>query len=118
MTSLRTTGAAVLTAATLVLAGCAQAEDAVRGAAEGVASSAASQAAEAAKKLAREQLCKISSDGKISPSESRSLDAAVAAAESAGVPREITDAARQLADEGTAAPRQAVADLQEQCAAA
>jgi hypothetical protein len=96
------------------LAGCSQAEEAARGAAESAATQAASAAGEAAKDTIRQQICRIAQDG-ISPEEATAIREAADAAERAGVPQEIVDAARAVAEAGVNAPREAVERLQQEC---
>jgi hypothetical protein len=98
-----------------LLAGCSQAEEAARGAAESVATEAASKAAEAATDVVRQQVCRIAADGKVSPEEATAIRQAADAAERAGVPRDIVDAAREVAQAGANAPQEAVDRLRQEC---
>jgi hypothetical protein len=123
--------AAGLALAAVPLAGCSQAEEAARGAAESVATEAASKAAEAAEGVAtraaskaaeaatdvvRQQLCRIAADGRVSPEEATAIREAADAAERAGVPQDIVDAARAVAEAGANAPQEAVDRLRQKCA--
>jgi len=105
----------VIGSALAMLAGCSQAEEAARGAAESVATEAASAAGEAAKDAVRQQLCRIAQDGTVSPEEATAIREAADAAERAGVPRDIVDAARAVAESGANAPQEAVRQLQQEC---
>jgi hypothetical protein len=113
--------------AALFVAGCSQAEDVARDTADQVASAAASRAGELATEAAskagqaatdavRRQVCEIAADGKVSEEEAGAIRSAADAADRAGVPQEIVDAARAVADAGPSAPPEAVDRLRQECA--
>jgi hypothetical protein len=117
-------GLAALSIGALAATGCSQAEDAASSAARDLASQAASRAAtaaaskagEVAKDVVRDQVCRIAADGKIDAQEAAAIRQAADAAERAGVPRDIVDAARAVATAGAEAPEQAVDRLRQECA--
>ena len=100
--------------AAVLLAGCAEAEDAARSA----ASSAVSQAANAAAEQVKGQICKVVEDGLVSTSDKAALGGLVAGAETAGVPAEITGPLKAIAQAGDQVPADSVRELQKACAAA
>ena len=100
--------------ASVLLAGCAQAEEA----ASNAASSAASQVANAAAEQVKGQICKVIEDGLVSASDKAALAGLVAGAETAGVPPEITSPLKAIAQAGDQVPADAVRELQKACAAA
>jgi len=100
--------------AVVLLAGCAEAEDAAKSA----ASSAVSQAANAAADQVKGQICKVIEDGLVSASDKAALAGLVAGAETAGVPAEITGPLKAIAQAGDQVPSDSVRELQKACAAA
>lgn len=97
--------------ALLLVAGCSQAEEAVQNA----ASSAASGVANAAAEQVKGQICALLEDGVVSASDKTVLTGLVAGAETAGLPSEITNPLREIAEAGDAVPSQSVKQLQEAC---
>ncbi|MFC9353868.1 hypothetical protein [Arthrobacter sp. NPDC057013] len=100
--------------ALVLLTGCAQAGEAARNA----ASSAVSQAANAAAEQVKGQICTIVEDGLVSASDKAALAGLVAAAETAGVPAEITGPLKAIAQAGDQVPGDSVRELQKACGAA
>ncbi|WP_088286708.1 hypothetical protein [Kineosporia sp. A_224] len=127
MNSTTSTSRAVLAAAAAVLAlaltGCGVAEDAVQGA-QDAASDKASQAVDDAKSKAsakaselavaavRTQICNLVKDGSLSEADATALEGLAAAGDEAGVPAEVVDLAKSLADAGKAATAGQVSDLE------
>ncbi|MDQ4046987.1 MAG: hypothetical protein M3127_06430 [Actinomycetota bacterium] len=103
--------ALVLVPALLLVAGCSQAEEAVQNA----ASSAASGVANAAAEQVKGQICALLEDGLVSASDKAALGGLVAGAEAAGVPSEIMNPLREIAEAGDAVPAESVKQLQEAC---
>lgn len=97
----------------LLLAGCGS----VQNAAETAASDAASQVATAAADEAKKQACAIVEDGLVSVEDKALLGGLVSAAETAGVPSDITTPLGQIAKAGDQAPAESVTALKEACAA-
>ena len=123
------TALAVPALAALLLTGCGAAEDLAQGAqdaaadkasevAEGAQSAAASKASELAADAVRTQVCNLVKDGSLSAADAQALEGLIPAAEAAGVPAEVLDIARTVADEGTSAAQGQVDDLQAQACAA
>lgn len=98
----------------VLLAACAQAEEA----AQNAASSAVSQAANAAAEQVKGQICALIEDGLVSASDKAALAGLVAGAETAGVPAEITGPLKAIAQAGDKVPSDSVRDLQKACGAA
>lgn len=94
-----------------MLVGCSQIEET----AGGIASDAASQVAGAAAEEVRSQVCSLVSDGNVSAEDKRLLGGLVDAAETAGVPAEITDPLRDIAAAGDQVPAESVDALNEAC---
>ena len=127
MNSTTSTSRTVLTAAAAVLAlaltGCGVAEDAVQGA-QDAASDKASQAVDDAKAKAsakaselavaavRTQICNLVKDGSLSDADAKALEGLAAAGDEAGVPAEVVDLAKSVADAGKAATAGQVSDLE------
>lgn len=114
--------AAPLTAGVLLLAGCGAAEDAVQGAADAAKSEAADQAskaadsaksaaAEQARQAVTDQICAIVGDGTVSGPDLNRLRGLVTAAETAGVPADLTTPVRELVDAGQAQGGQAAQEI-------
>ncbi|MEE2570103.1 hypothetical protein V1638_11950 [Pseudarthrobacter sp. J64] len=95
----------------LLLAGCS-----VQDAAENAVSDAASKVTTAAADEVRNQVCALVEDGLVSLGEQELLGGLVGAAESAGIPAEITTPMRQIADAGDQVPEDSVKNLQDACA--
>ncbi|MGN7251158.1 hypothetical protein [Arthrobacter sp. SAFR-014] len=98
----------------VLLAGCAQAEEA----AQNAASSAVSQVANAAAEQVKGQICNLIEDGLVSASDKAALGGLVAGAETAGVPAEITGPMKAIAQAGDQVPSDSVRELQKACTAA
>ena len=81
----------------LMLAGCSEAEDAARGAADAARDEASQAAGDVAERAVRDRICEVVGDGQITEAEVAALRVAVAGAEGAGVPEEITSPAREVA---------------------
>lgn len=92
----------------LLLSGCAQIEES--------ATDTVSQVADAAADEVRNQVCALVEDGQVSRQDMQVLSGLVAAAESAGVPSEIADPLKEIAEAGDTAPQESVDALQEACA--
>jgi hypothetical protein len=97
----------------VLLAGCAQAEEA----AQNAASSAVSQVANAAAEQVKGQICTLIEDGLVSASDKAALTGLVAGADTAGVPSEITAPLKEIAAAGDEVPSESVKQLQKACAA-
>ena len=103
-------------AVVLLLCSCGAAEDATRGAAEAAREEARQAASEVAEQAVRDQVCRVVGDGQVTEAEVAVLRTAVAGAEGAGLPTELTSAVRDvLGAEGR--PRdEAVQRLEDACA--
>lgn len=97
----------------LALAGCGSVQEA----AETAASDAASKVATAAADEVTRQVCAVIQDGLVSVEDKAALGGLVAAAETAGVPAEITTPLGQIADAGDQVPAESVNALKEACPA-
>jgi hypothetical protein len=97
----------------LVLAGCAS----VQQAAESAASDAASKVATAAADEVTKQICAVVQDGLVSVEDKALLGGLVAAAQTAGVPSDITTPLDQIAAAGDQVPAESVNALKEACPA-
>jgi hypothetical protein len=97
----------------VLLAGCAQAEEA----AQSAASSAASGISNAAADQVKSQICALLKDGLVSASDKAALTGLVAGADTAGVPSEITAPLKEIAAAGDEVPSESVKQLQKACAA-
>lgn len=97
----------------LVLAGCGS----IQGAAESAASDAASKVATAAADEVTKQICAVIQDGLVSVEDKAALGGLVAAAETAGVPSDITTPLGQIAEAGDQVPAESVTALKEACPA-
>nr|WP_026544688.1 hypothetical protein [Arthrobacter sp. 35/47] len=95
-----------------LLMGCNQIEET----AGGIAGDAASQVAGAAAEEVESQVCALVSDSNISAEDAEVLGSLVDAAETAGVPAEITDPLRDIAAAGDEVPAESVESLNEACA--
>lgn len=96
---------------TALLVGCNQIEET----AGEIASDAASQVAGAAAEEVRSQVCSLVNDGNVSSEDKELLGGLVDAAETAGVPTEITDPLRDIAAAGDQVPAESVEALNEAC---
>ena len=94
-----------------LLVGCNQVEETVGGAGD-----MASQVAGAAADEVRSQVCSLVRDGNISAEDQELLAGLVGAAETAGLPAEITDPLRDIAEAGDQVPADSVNALNEACA--
>ncbi|WP_088315849.1 hypothetical protein [Kineosporia sp. R_H_3] len=127
MNSTTSTSRAVLAAAAAVLAlaltGCGVAEDAVQGAqdaasdkaseaVDGAKAKASAKASELAVAAVRTQICNLVKDGSLSDADAKALEGLAAAGDEAGVPAEVVDLAKSLADAGKAATAGQVSDLE------
>jgi len=97
----------------LALVGCGS----VQQAAESAASDAASKVATAAADEVTQQICAVTKDGLVSMEDKAVLGGLVAAAETAGVPADITTPLRQIAQAGDQVPAESVRALQDACPA-
>jgi hypothetical protein len=97
----------------LVLAGCAS----VQQAAESAASDAASKVATSAADEVTKQICAVVQDGLVSVEDKALLGELVAAAQTAGVPSDITTPLDQIAAAGDQVPAESVNALKEACPA-
>lgn len=97
----------------LLLAGCGAVEEAAGNA----ASDAASKVATAAAEEVNRQICALVQDGLVSVEDKAVLGGLVAAAETAGVPSDITTPLGQIADAGDQVPAGSVTALKEACPA-
>ena len=97
----------------LALAGCGSVQEA----AETAASDAASKVATAAADEVTRQVCAVIQDGLVSVEDKAALGGLVAAAETAGVPAEITTPLGQIADAGDQVPAESVTALKAACPA-
>lgn len=97
----------------LILAGCGS----VQQAAETAASDAASKVATAAADEVTRQICAVIQDGLVSVEDKALLGGLVSAADTAGVPAEITTPLGQIAAAGDQVPAESVNALKEACPA-
>ncbi|WP_426997630.1 hypothetical protein [Pseudarthrobacter sp. N5] len=97
----------------VLLAGCGQVQDAAHSA----ASDAASKVATAAADQVKGQVCALVEDGLVSIKDKESLGGLVSAAQTAGVPSDITTPLRQIAETGDPVPAESVTALKEACSA-
>lgn len=95
----------------LLVAGCGQVQDAVKGA----ASDAASQAATAAADAVRGQICSPLQDGQLSARDQQVLSRLLPAAKAAGVPAEFAAPLEQIAKAGDQVPGASVTALLQAC---
>lgn len=92
------------------VAGCSQVEET----AGEIVGDAASEVAGAAADEVRSQVCRLVSDG-VSEEDRAVLGGLVDAAESAGLPADIVDPLRDIAEAGDQVPTEAVDQLNEAC---
>jgi len=85
--------------------------------AESTANDAASKVATAASDEVRKQVCTVVEDGLVSVQDKALLGGLVSAADTAGVPAEITTPLGQIAEAGDQVPAESVAALTEACSA-
>jgi hypothetical protein len=97
----------------LVLAGCGSVQEA----AESAASDAASKVATTAADEVTKQVCAVIQDGLVSAEDKAVLGGLVAAAETSGVPSDITTPLGRIADAGDQVPAESVTALKEACPA-
>jgi hypothetical protein len=97
----------------LFLASCASVQEA----AESAASDASSKVATAAADEVKKQVCAVVQDGLVSVEDKALLGGLVSAAETAGVPAEITTPLGQIADAGDQVPAESVTALKDACTA-
>jgi hypothetical protein len=103
--------AAGLPAAVLLLTGCGATGEAAGNAAGGAASKVASSAAQEVTR----QICAVVQNGLVSAEDKKALAGLVSAAQSAGVPAEITTPLGQIAQSGDQVPADAVQALKDAC---
>jgi hypothetical protein len=106
---------ALAAALPLSLGACSQIQDTATSAASTAASQAKSKATAAARDEARRQICQRVSDGQVSAQDKQVLSGLVTGAESQGVPAEITEPLRQIADSGDQVPVEAATKLKKAC---
>lgn len=109
----RTTRAALLVV--LALTGCGAAEDAARSAADEAGEEVRDVAGQAAADAVRDRVCRVVEDGRISATEIAILRTAVAGAEGAGLPEELTIAVRDVVGSAGEPSEDAVQRLGEVC---
>jgi hypothetical protein len=97
----------------VLVVGCGQVQDA----AQNAASSAVTQVASAAADQVKGQVCAVVEDGLVSVEDKKLLVGLVAGAETAGVPAEITDPMKQIAEAGEEVPAASVTELKKACTA-
>jgi hypothetical protein len=97
----------------LLLAGCGAVEEAAGNA----ASDAASKVATAAAEEVNRQICAVVQDGMVSAEDKRVLGGLVSAAQTAGVPSDITTPLGRIAEAGDQVPSESVQALKDACAA-
>jgi outer membrane lipoprotein SlyB len=97
----------------LVLAGCGSVQEA----AESAASDAASKVATAAADEVTKQVCAVIQDGLVSAEDKAVLGGLVAAAETSGVPSDITTPLGRIAEAGDQVPAESVTALKDACPA-
>ncbi len=100
----------------LLLGACSSAEDAARGAADAAGQEARRAAEDVATQAVKSRVCSAASDGQVSEAEVSVMRTAVAGAEGAGLPAEITEAVRGVVGGTGDASRDAVQRLQDACA--
>ncbi|NJC21288.1 hypothetical protein BJ994_000364 [Arthrobacter pigmenti] len=101
----------ILVPTAAILVGCNQIEET----AGDIASDAASQVANAAADEVRSQVCGLVEDGLVSVEDKELLGGLVTAAETAGVPAEITEPLGEIAAAGDEVPAESVDALREAC---
>ena len=109
----RTRAAALLVV--LALAGCGAAEDAARNAADEAGEEARGVAGQASAGAARDRVCRVVADGRVSATEVAILRTAVAGAEGAGAPEELTTAVRDVVGSAGEPSEDAVQRLEDVC---
>lgn len=97
----------------VLAAGCGQVQEA----AQNAASSAVTEVATAAADQVKGQVCAVIEDGLVSVEDKKLLAGLVSGAETAGVPAEITDPMKQIAEAGEEVPAASVSELKKACAA-
>ena len=111
----RSRAAGLLFAVTLV--GCGAAEDAARSAADEAGEEVRDVAGQAATDAVRDRVCGVVSDGRVSATEIAVLRTAVAGAEGAGLPEELTSAVRDVVGSAGEPSEDAVQRLEDVCGA-
>lgn len=101
--------------AVLVLSGCGAAEDAARSAADAAGDEARRAARGVTEQAVRDQVCRVAGDGQVTEAEVAVLRTAVAGAEGAGLPDEMTAAVRDVVGAGERPPAEAVQRLEDAC---
>ena len=101
--------------AMLALAGCGAGEDAVRGAVDAAGEEARDAAGQVAADAVRGRVCQVVADGRISETELAVLRTAVAGAEGAGLPEELTSAVREVVGSAGEPSDGAVRRLEDAC---
>ena len=109
----RSRAAGLLFAVTLV--GCGAAEDAARSAADEAGEEVRDVAGQAAAGAVRDRVCRVVSDGRVSAAEIAVLRTAVAGAEGAGLPEELTSAVRDVVGSAGEPSDEAVQRLEDVC---
>ncbi|MBT2512448.1 hypothetical protein [Arthrobacter sp. ISL-30] len=99
--------------ALLLLVGCGEVEQAAKDA----AGSAASGVANAAAEQVKGQICKLVEDGLVSLEDKNVLTGLVSAADTAGLPDNITKPLKEIAQAGDQAPEASVVELKKACEA-
>jgi hypothetical protein len=97
----------------LVLTSCGSVQEA----AQSAASDAASKVATAAADEVTKQVCAVIQDGLVSAEDKAVLGGLVTAAETSGVPSDITTPLGRIADAGDQVPAESVTALKEACPA-
>ena len=87
----------------------------MRGAADAAGEEARRAAGDVAEETVRRRVCEAVGDGQVSEAEVVALRVAVAAAEAAGAPEEITSAARDVIGTGGRPSEEAVRRLEDAC---
>ena len=103
--------------AVVALTGCGTAEDAARSAADEAGEEARDIAGQAAGDVVRDRICGVVADGQVSATEVAILRTAVAGAEGAGLPEELTSAVREVVGSAGEPSEDAVQRLEDVCGA-
>ena len=109
----RTSAAALLVV--VALAGCGAAENAARSAADEAGEEVRDVAGQVAADAVRDRVCRVVSDGRVSAAEIAVLRTAVAGAEGAGLPEELTSAVRDVVGSAGEPSDEAVQRLEDVC---
>ena len=100
----------------LLLGACSSAEDAARGAADAAGQEARRAAEDVATQAVKSRVCSAASDGQVSEAEVSVMRTAVAGAEGAGLPEELTSAVREVVGSAGEPSDGAVQRLEDACA--